>query len=363
MILQLFHSTHMSSKMLEKSLTAAEALRTRCQTEPDLNVYQPLVTSAFEVCVSSTPNSRRRVSSLAAHAVKKTAALIENGVNFPMTPECQQCLESFERALDSIRRYIESIPEQGSSKSLKFRFSAVKFDCESWRLKGTLNAAYKALIERPKKSKLAVHAGASRTECLIEIATVGTRIAGAVCDIPVPGLALGKPAVAMVGLICETAKTVRSNHTAAETIARHAQNVTNSIVNCLDTRTQGQSLTELNRALQQVKDFLDVLQTRRRVASWILAVKDKDRFVELNNALDRALQVFAASENIGATEILRDNTQLLVTLAATVHDDMQRNMTLVHLRETDQTPNGWRSAKPTAFVPFLSIRGGLTFFF
>ncbi|KAJ7640694.1 hypothetical protein DFH06DRAFT_1137547 [Mycena polygramma] len=107
----------MSSKMLEKSLTAAEALRTRCQTEPDLNVYQPLVTSAVEVCVSGTPTnhkiSRKRVSSLAAFAVKKTAALVKNGVNSPspLTPECQLGLENFERALDNIRRYIESMPE------------------------------------------------------------------------------------------------------------------------------------------------------------------------------------------------------------------------------------------------------------
>ncbi|KAJ6460816.1 hypothetical protein C8R47DRAFT_1160260 [Mycena vitilis] len=179
----IFPPTDMPSSMLKKSLTAAETLRTRCQTVPDLNAYQPLVTSAVELCVSGAPSSRKRVSSLAVYSVKKTTALVQKGINFPLTPERQQGLETFERALDSIRRYIESMPRQGSSKSLKFSFSAVTFDRESWRLKGSLNAAYKNLTELPKKSKLALHSpctsGVSRTECLIEIATVGTRIAGA----------------------------------------------------------------------------------------------------------------------------------------------------------------------------------------
>ncbi|KAJ7640690.1 hypothetical protein DFH06DRAFT_1334408 [Mycena polygramma] len=313
----------MSANMLQKSLTTAEALRTRCQTEPDLNAYQPLVTSAVEVCVSAAPECRKKLSSLAAHAVKKTAALMEDGVNFPMTPERQQGLESFERALDSIRRYIKLIPEQGSSKSSKYRFSAIKFDGKSSRLKGSLNAAYKA-IERPKKSTSARCSGASRTEYIIEIATIGTQAARAVCDVPVPGLAFGKPAVAMVALICQTAKTVNGNRTAAEALARHAQNVTESIVARADTAMHGESLAELCRALQQVQDFLTILQNRRRVTSWVFAVKDKDRFIGLDSALDRALQVFAASESIGATKIVRGNSQQLITIGATVLSSVHR---------------------------------------
>ncbi|KAJ7603057.1 hypothetical protein DFH06DRAFT_341991 [Mycena polygramma] len=316
----------MPSNMLD-----IQALRTRCQTEPDLNAYQPLVTSAVEVCLSAIPNSRKRASSLVAHAMKKTAALIENGVKLPITPELQKNIDNFERALDDIRRYIESIPEQRSSKSSKFRFSALKFDGESWRLKGSLNAAYKALIERPKEPKSVAPSGPSLNECILEIASIGTRVAGAVCDIPAPGLALGKPAVMMVALICETAKTVKSNRAAAEALARHAQNVTNSIMVRVDTWTQGESFKELRCALEQVQDFLELLQHRRRVASWIFALKDKDRFAELNSALDRAVQVFSASENLGAAKIVRGNTQQLITLAVTVNrvkDDLQRTMSL-----------------------------------
>ncbi|KAJ7637554.1 hypothetical protein DFH06DRAFT_645741 [Mycena polygramma] len=125
----------------------------------------------------------------------------------------------------------------------------------------------------------------------MEIATFGTRAAGAICDIPAPGLAVGKPAVAMIALICETAKTVSSNRTSARTLARHAQNVTDSIVNHGDTARRRESLTELCRALQQVQDFLSLLQSRRRVTSSIFAVKDKERFAELTNALDRAFRL------------------------------------------------------------------------
>ncbi|KAJ7640696.1 hypothetical protein DFH06DRAFT_1429458 [Mycena polygramma] len=456
----------MPSKPLEEPLATAEALRTRCQTEPDMNVYQPIATSAVEVCVAATPGSRSKTSWLAVQAVKKTSALIEQGANLPMTPERQLGLERFERALDNVRRHIESIPERGSGKSSKFRFSALKFDRESWHLKGDLKATY----------------------------NISTRVADAICEIPFPGLALGKPAVAMVALICETAKTVikflgaiacawqtelgldpiylhmgpqpprlRSIHCArrstgqkyplhysappADNLARprpsfarlelargritgevnspppnslgmkadgikkttttyssrlltlslalaraslgsssrgeerpgnsnpvesHClfirdynslirlnlnwklksggylistefwcktlikitiglRNVTESIVARADTAMHGESLAELCRALQQVQDFLTTLQNRRRVASWIFAIKDKERFAELNCALDRALQVFSASENIGATEIAHGNTQVLTTLVATVHrveDDVKRTMSL-----------------------------------
>ncbi|KAJ7640693.1 hypothetical protein DFH06DRAFT_620037 [Mycena polygramma] len=288
-----------------------------------------------------------------------------------MTPEFQLGLANFERALDDIRRYIESMPEQASSKSLKFRFSAVKFDRESWRLKGTLNAAYKALIELPKKSKSAVPSGASRTEGILEIAAFGTRAAAAICDVPVPGLAFGKPAVAIVGLICETVKTVKSNRTSAHALARHAQNVTDSIVDRAHTTEHDGSLTELCRALQQVQEFLTILQNRRRVTSWAFAVKDRDRFTELNSMLDRALQVFSASENLVTSEIVRSNTQQLVTVVATVNrveTDVQRTMTLVHssLKEIaprDQTQEEMAQGQTNSFRSIFVHQTRISLFF
>ncbi|KAJ7603060.1 hypothetical protein DFH06DRAFT_1257363 [Mycena polygramma] len=314
----------MPSKTLENFLTIAEALRDRCQTEPDMNAYQPLVTSAVEVCLSATPQARKDVQSLAAHVVKRTAALAENGVGVPMVPERQKLLDQFERTLDRIRRHIETIPEQGGQPQ-KIGLFAIKFLRESLYLKRELDGTYKALIQCPKKH--ASHSTSSRNECILEIATLGTRTAAAICEIP--GLGLGKPAVAMIGLICETAKTVNSNRTSARALARHAQNVTDFIV-ARANPAMPDSLTELCGTLQQVQDFLRVLHNRPRVTSWIFAVKHKDRFAELTSALDRALQVFSTSENICATEIVRGNTHQLITLVATVYrvENDLRTMTL-----------------------------------
>jgi hypothetical protein len=38
---------------LDEALAAAEERRTFCQTVPSMNAYQPLATSALEVCVSA----------------------------------------------------------------------------------------------------------------------------------------------------------------------------------------------------------------------------------------------------------------------------------------------------------------------
>ncbi|KAJ6460821.1 hypothetical protein C8R47DRAFT_1226071 [Mycena vitilis] len=313
--------------MEKKSMTIAEYQRARCETTPSLDMYRRVATLAVEVCASATPESRSKVQWLAMHAAKRTTALIDKGSSSPLSLDHQQYLNRLESILDRIRQHNETIPEQGAN-SQKI-VAAIKFRRESMHLETELDAAQKALIKGQKKQTAQVR-GASRTEYVIELATLGTRAAAAVCDIPVPGLALGKPAVAMVGLICETAKTVKSNHTAAEALSRHAQNVTHSIVDRVDTRTQGEPLTELHHALQSIQDFLKVLQRRRRVTSFIFAVKDKDHFAELNSALDRALQVFSASESIGAAEVVRSDANQLTTLVATVHrveTDVHRTMT------------------------------------
>jgi len=205
---------------------------------------------------------------------------------------------------------------------------------------------------------------ASRTECILEIAILGTRAADAICEIPV--LNMLKPAVGMVALICDTAKTVRSNRKAALELASHAQDVTNLIVDRA-TALYGdpkdgpvQSLAPLCRTLKDVHAFLKILQSRRwRVVPWLLATKDQDRFAELNSALDKALSLFSCSESIGTAEILRDNTQ---TLVATVHcvEDVQRSMTLVH-RDLTALTMIIQTRSATASKP--SCRSGGSFFF
>ncbi|KAJ7897430.1 hypothetical protein B0H13DRAFT_1884731 [Mycena leptocephala] len=126
----------------------------------------------------------------------------------------------------------------------------------------------------------------------------------------------------MVGLIFDTAKAVNSNRAAARALARHAQDVTSSVVDrttALLGAAHADSLMALHLALKEVQAFLVLLKSRWLVTSWILASKDKNRFTELNGALDRALAVFSSSEIIETAERVRASTQELTVLVATVH--------------------------------------------
>jgi hypothetical protein len=110
----------------------------------------------------SDKNTRKKTSSLAVHAVKRTVTLIKNGADVPHSPEFLQGLERFETcgsyllyfrhghnllpsALDMIRRHVESIPEQGT-KPRKLSFSALAFLRESARLQAELDRNYKSLV-------------------------------------------------------------------------------------------------------------------------------------------------------------------------------------------------------------------------
>jgi len=137
----------MPSKILNVAETtaSAEKLRIFCQTTPSMNAYQPLATSAVEVCAAAAPNPRKKAWSLAAHAVKRTATLIENGANVPLSSELLHGLETFESALDMIRRLIESIPER-DAKSHKFSFSALAFIRESTQLRAELDRNLRTLV-------------------------------------------------------------------------------------------------------------------------------------------------------------------------------------------------------------------------
>jgi hypothetical protein len=67
--------------------------------------------------------------------------------------------------------------------------------------------------------------------------------------------------------------------------------------------------------LEEVQAFLERLQGRRRATSWLLAVKDKERFAELNAALDRALAVFCVRlSSIKASEVLEFLTDHVLCL-------------------------------------------------
>ncbi|KAJ6562544.1 hypothetical protein B0H19DRAFT_99469 [Mycena capillaripes] len=192
-----------SKTLLAEATVNAQVLHTFCETTPSMNAYQALVASAVDLCRAATPDSRKKASSLAAHTVKRTARVIESGIASGASVSSSlahgQNLDKFKSTPDNIHKHIESIPEQGL-KPQKFRLSTVKFSLESARLKKELDRVY-ALINTPRKS-------AARNPCVVEIATIGTRAAGVLCDIP--GLNLLRPVVGMVGLICETAKVSNS---------------------------------------------------------------------------------------------------------------------------------------------------------
>ncbi|KAJ6466877.1 hypothetical protein C8R45DRAFT_1106303 [Mycena sanguinolenta] len=176
------------------------------------------------------------------------------------------------------------------------------------------------------------------------------------------GFALLKPITMMAALICETAKvvhvifsftlifdtgkqTVNGNRADAFALARHAQDVTNSVVErAKKSLNDPDSVVPLRLTLEEIQAFLKLLRSRKRLKSWIFAAKDKDRFTELNDALDRALAVFVGSQSIEIASTARENTRELATLQATVHrveDDVQRTMMLIYQCSTAKH-SGWR---------------------
>ncbi|KAJ7916183.1 hypothetical protein B0H13DRAFT_2658448 [Mycena leptocephala] len=332
---------------LAEATATAEGLRAWCQNTPSMNMYQPLVTSAVESCLASTPNTRKKTLSLAVHAVKRTATLKKHGADALRSPEFLLGLERFESALDMIRRHVESIPEQGT-KPRKLSFSALAFLRESACLQAELDRNYRSLLELSKNPTTL--SSASRNECILEIATFGVRAAGAICDIP--GINFLKPVFGM---------TVHGNRKAALALADHAKTVTHSIVDrtvVLYGEAEPEnvhSLAPLCRALEQVQAFLETLQNRRwRGKSWVLAMKDQDRFTELNSALDKALAVFTSSEIIDTkAEVLCHNTETFTTVVATAHrvNDVERSMTLVRrdLGALTVAVQAEHSAKPYSF--------------
>ncbi|KAJ7872536.1 hypothetical protein B0H14DRAFT_3131563 [Mycena olivaceomarginata] len=380
-----------SSKKLADAFTNAQRLQALCQTTTGLHAYRRIATLAVE-------DSRRKVAALAVYAAKRTNVLVNNGAGIPLSPERSQALDKFERhvpihregwriglnhlpsTLELIRRHIESVPERGT-KPLKFGLATLAFFHHSRRLEAELDRVCHSLTSKER--------AASRNEYVLEVATLSTRAASAICEIPLPGLSFLKPAVGMAALICDTAKvainyhlasyicskpnhprqTVNGNRAAALALARHAEDVTNSIVErARKTSPQGKSsgadaVAPLVLTLEDVQAFLKRLQGRRRAASWILAGKDKERFAELNAALDRALVVFCGSQSIAIAAGVHRNTQDLAALVATVHrveDGVTRTMAVVH---SNRAANTALVPETTAFVPILSHQLPISFLF
>ncbi|KAJ7126075.1 hypothetical protein C8R44DRAFT_119672 [Mycena epipterygia] len=281
-------------KVLPRSMSNAEDLRKLCATTPEMNSYQPIAASAVEVCAAAMLVKAHKAEKLAAHVVDRTAVLVNGISSVPLSQEIIQSLEIFEQKLDAIRRHIEQMPVQ-SGKKAKFSIG-YKVKRESSRLKAELENHLNTLLTTCGKSPAS--SGISRSDCILELASLSTRTAGAICEAPV--LNFLKPAVGLAALICDTAKSVKSNRDAALDLAKHASTVTKYVVerasrvDGASIAKDGEALEALKLALEDIHSYLTFLQIRRRrITSWILANEDKERFAQLNAALDKALAMFS----------------------------------------------------------------------
>ncbi|KAJ7776694.1 hypothetical protein B0H14DRAFT_2964049 [Mycena olivaceomarginata] len=298
----------MPSNKLAEAFTSAQRVRDLCQTTQSIHAYQRISILAVEVCAT----------------------------------------------LELIRCHIESVPERGNKPSkVKFGLSALTFRHESARLKAQLDRVYQSLTSKARTR--------ARNEYILEVATLGTRVAGAVCEIPLPALSFLKPVVGLVVLICDTAKTMNGNNIAAVALVHHAEEVTHSVVE----RAEKEHTNNNAAFVDNLRLFLERLKSRRRATAWLMAVKDKDRFAELNSALDRALAVFCGSQK-GVTRAItasvHGNRQELATLLATVNrveEDVKRMITLV---DTARDLGGKHTALQLSFQ-FHSINLQSHFFF
>ncbi|KAJ7249990.1 hypothetical protein C8J57DRAFT_1239551 [Mycena rebaudengoi] len=293
------------TRLAEASANARQ-LCTICQTDPLMSVYQPIAISALQICGAAGSSTDKKLLKLALYAVDKTALLLNRSPVGPIAREFLALLEAYERILDSIKRHIENA--QTSTNLFSRHIS-------SSRLKNELK----------KQLTTMLHGGqpASPTcgENAVEILSVTLRASTVICE--APPLNFLKPIIGIAALICETAKTVKSNRDAAEELAKHAMNVTNCVVdraskNGVVQGTNEDALNILKGALEDVHSHLIFLNKRRRAMSWLLAAQQKDRVVQLNDGLDRALSLFTTTCILSSNECVLSSNELLDVLASAV---------------------------------------------
>ncbi|KAJ7245299.1 hypothetical protein C8J57DRAFT_1524433 [Mycena rebaudengoi] len=218
-----------------------------------------------------------------------------------------------------------------------------------------LNIRIKRLAERPSPLAIPTHA-----DNAVEILSVSLRASTVICEAP-PHNCL-KPIIGIAGLICETAKTAKSNRDAAEELAKHAIDVTSCVVdlaskNGIVQGTNEDALNILKSALEDVHSHLIFLRKRRRAMSWMLAAQEKDRFAQLNAGLERALSFFTTTCVLSSNEHVRSNTIQLDTVAFTLEQldgEMSQNFAALRLQRTRSAGSektAW--AVPLAHAVFL----------
>ncbi|KAJ7497765.1 hypothetical protein FB451DRAFT_243057 [Mycena latifolia] len=319
---------------LAQSMASAEDLRRFCATTSSMNSYQPIAASAVEACAALASSKTHKADKFAAYIVDRTALLINTMSHVQISPEIIKSLGMFEQKLDAIRRHIEQMPVQ-SGKKAKLLLG-YKFKRETRRLKAELENHLYDLISMG--SACSPSRSTSRSECVLELISLTTRAAGAICEAPV--LNFLKPVVGIAALICDTAKCVKSNHDDATELAKHASMVTKCIVDrasSMDPATTANNvgaLETLKLALEDIQAYLTFLgKPRRRLAPWIFATREKDRFVQLNAALDKALAMFSSTKILSTAEDVRATTAQIDIVLSTVErldSDINRTLTIIH---------------------------------
>ncbi|KAJ7479828.1 hypothetical protein FB451DRAFT_1239934 [Mycena latifolia] len=319
---------------LPQSMAMAEGLRTFCAMTPDMSSYQPIAASAFEVCAAAASTKTHTTEKIAVYVVDRTTLLINTMAPVPISPNMHQSLEAFEQKLDAIRRHIEQMPiRTGKKTKLILRY---KIKQETRRLKAELESHLYDLLAMSSTPSL----GPSRSDCALEVVALSTRAAGAICEAPV--LNFLKPVVGIAALICDTVKSVKSNHDAAIDLAKHASITMRCIVERASaingaSANDGAALEVLKLTLEDIQLYLAFLgKRRRRLAPWIFANQDKDRFVQLNDALDKALAMFSATKTLSTAADVRAATGQIGVLLSTVQR-MDSTLTMVHAKFAEAT--------------------------
>ncbi|KAJ7722198.1 hypothetical protein B0H16DRAFT_1600939 [Mycena metata] len=298
---------------LAKCTTTAIALRTSCETVPALTAYQPLAASAVKVCIAASSVKRNNASKLAIYAAGKTAALA-SAIKPQITHEL---LEAFQRTLGEMQRHIETMPENSN------RVSDYRFNKESGRLKRELDTQLKVLLRNVSAVT------PSQSDSALELVALGARVSAALFDLNV--LDFLKPVIGTVALICETVKTVKTNHASALKLVQRV----NTVMECVferASRTEGvneHALRTLHNALEDILSHLASLQKRRRASVWLLANQEKERVAQLSGALNDALALFSTSTIL----VTASNTAQLTTLLSAVRrldGDVGGQLTAIH---------------------------------
>ncbi|KAF7374553.1 hypothetical protein MSAN_00339900 [Mycena sanguinolenta] len=313
------------------STSRAEALRTRCATTPEMNLFQPITASALEVrrAAAANPagNHTTRMENLAAFVVDQTERAV-NGMEMatlPLPEDTVRILERVEAKLDEVRRVIENIAPRSKGKLVK-DFALMR---EIRRLKAELKSLINALVRAffsllhwciallkifslqlkdTHKLPSAESAGISP----MELANLSIRTAAAIFD--APPLNFLKPVAGIAQIISETAQTVKSNHSAALQLAAHSGMVTNAVAEHAAklgpaVASNDEALVALQSVLENIHLYLTDLQKPRRwrrTTSWLMANKEKDRIAEFNQGLDKALALFTSTNVLATRAELRE---------------------------------------------------------